>query len=115
MMRWFYLHIKDELLVNIAIAFFAYSVLTIIISTLLVRATGGMFDTGSGNCVIIPLANYVEYIYWTSTTFTTLGYGDITPCTGITKILSMLISVLGITHMATFISIIVTAPGIGNR
>ena len=46
-----------------------------------------------------------DSIYWASTTFTTLGYGDFLPNRE-GRVLSMSISIIGSIHMVTLMSII---------
>jgi len=48
-----------------------------------------------------------DYIYYTFVTFTTLGYGDITPLAPISKSLSLLISISGQFYIAIIIAMLV--------
>ena len=48
-----------------------------------------------------------DYIYYTFVTFTTLGYGDITPLVPVSKSLSLLISISGQIYIAIIIAMLV--------
>ncbi len=45
------------------------------------------------------LSNYLDALYWTGTTLTTVGYGDITPTTDLEKVYSLLPGELSSTRM----------------
>ena len=47
-----------------------------------------------------------DYLYWTSTTFTTLGYGDYLPKEVAGKFVSMALSLTGTIHMVSFLAIL---------
>ena len=49
-----------------------------------------------------------EYLYFSYTTMTTLGYGDITPATPLAAILSSLEAVTGLLDVAVMIARLVT-------
>ena len=54
----------------------------------------------------ITKISYIDALYWASTTFTTLGYGDYLPKDDNGKFLSMALSLTGIMHMVSFMAII---------
>lgn len=56
----------------------------------------------------IPLYGFNAY-YYSTVTFTTLGYGEITPVETTGKVIASVLSLVGITHMVTFISLILKA------
>lgn len=43
-----------------------------------------------------PLSTYINALYWTITTLTTIGYGDITPQNDFQKVFTMLVMVTGV-------------------
>jgi Ion channel len=51
----------------------------------------------------------IDYFYYEVITFTTVGYGDITPTTVQGKILAMCTALLGATHGVTFVAIVLSA------
>lgn len=53
----------------------------------------------------------IDYLYYEVITFTTVGYGDITPNTAEGKILAMCTALLGATHGVTFVAIVFYALG----
>ncbi len=42
------------------------------------------------------LSNYISALYWTTTTLTTVGYGDIVPHTNIEKLYSIFVMIIGV-------------------
>ena len=48
----------------------------------------------------------LDYMYWASATFTTLGYGEFVPLRDNGKIFSMTLSILGTLHMVLFVAAI---------
>jgi hypothetical protein len=42
------------------------------------------------------VSNYISALYWTATTLTTVGYGDIVPSTDLEKLYSVLVMILGV-------------------
>ena len=66
---------------------------------------------------IIQVRPFFDYLYFEVVTFTTVGYGDITPTTVQGKFLAMCTALLGATHGVTFVAIILQAlshPSSGN-
>ena len=60
---------------------------------------------------------FFDYLYFEVITFTTVGYGDITPTIVQGKFLAMCTALLGATHGVTFVAIILQAlshPSSGN-
>ena len=53
-----------------------------------------------------PTSNYLRSMYWVITTLTTVGYGDITPSTDVTRIFTMLIMLLGVAFYGVIIGIV---------
>lgn len=73
--------------------FFLFVVIMVIsLGTLMFMLEGG--EEGS------PFTDVPTSIYWAVVTMTTVGYGDIAPVTGIGRILSSLVMLLGYTIMA---------------
>lgn len=52
------------------------------------------------------LSNYLDALYWTGTTLTTVGYGDITPTTDIEKVYSILTMVAGLAFFGYLIGLL---------
>ena len=48
----------------------------------------------------IMFENYLDALYWATTTLTTVGYGDICPTSDIGRIISMLSALLGVAVIA---------------
>jgi len=53
----------------------------------------------------------LDFLYFSLTSLTTLGYGDILPVSGPARIFSVLESVFGVLYLAIFISALVAIPG----
>jgi hypothetical protein len=51
----------------------------------------------------------MDYLYYEVITFTTVGYGDITPSTAQGKLLAMCTALLGATHGVTFVALVLLA------
>ena len=51
----------------------------------------------------------IDYLYYEVITFTTVGYGDITPSTAQGKLLAMCTALLGATHGVTFVALVLLA------
>lgn len=56
----------------------------------------------------------IDFLYFSLTSLTTLGYGDVLPVTDPARISSVLESVFGVLYLAVFISALVAGPG-GKR
>ena len=52
-----------------------------------------------------------DFLYFSLTSLTTLGYGDVLPITGAARIFSVLESVSGVLYIAIFISTLIAIPG----
>jgi voltage-gated potassium channel len=52
------------------------------------------------------LSNYLDALYWTGTTLTTVGYGDITPTTDLEKVYSLLTMVTGLAFFGYLIGLL---------
>lgn len=52
------------------------------------------------------LSNYLNALYWTGTTLTTVGYGDITPTTDIEKVYSLLTMVAGLAFFGYLVGLL---------
>ena len=83
---------------------FAFSLVVAIIST---KIPGAYNTNFSANLDIDMLEPLQDNIYYTFMTFTTTGYGDITPTHPISKSLAVLISVSGQLYVAVIISMLV--------
>lgn len=77
---------------KIAVFFVFVVILVIAIGTLMYMIEGGQTETSFSN---IP-----NSIYWACVTMTTVGYGDITPATGLGKFLSAFVMLIGYTIIA---------------
>ncbi len=62
--------------------------------------------TPEGSTKLRPL---FDYLYYEVITFTTVGYGDVTPLTVQGKLLSICTALLGATHGVTFVAIVLQA------
>ena len=51
----------------------------------------------------------IDYLYYEIITFTTVGYGDVTPSTAQGKLLAMCTALLGATHGVTFMALVLQA------
>jgi hypothetical protein len=51
----------------------------------------------------------IDYFYYEIMTFTTVGYGDITPSTAQGKLLAICTALLGATHGVTFVALVLVA------
>ena len=65
----------------------------------------GSFDDLSGGDM-----TRVDFLYFSLSSLTTLGYGDIVPLSGPARIFSALESVFGVLYLAIFISALVASP-----
>jgi len=83
---------------------FAFSLVVAIISTKIPGAYNTNFSANLDKDMLEPLQ---DNIYYTFMTFTTTGYGDITPTHPISKSLAVLISVSGQLYVAVIISMLV--------
>jgi len=52
------------------------------------------------------LSNYLDALYWTGTTLTTVGYGDITPTTDLEKVYSLLTMVAGLAFFGYLVGLL---------
>ncbi len=52
------------------------------------------------------LSNYLNALYWTGTTLTTVGYGDITPTTSVEKVYSLLTMVAGLAFFGYLVGLV---------
>lgn len=77
---------------KIAVFFVFVVILVISIGTLMYMIEGGQTESSFNN---IP-----NSIYWACVTMTTVGYGDITPATGLGKFLSAFVMIIGYTIIA---------------
>ena len=55
----------------------------------------GWITIGGGNPDVDNLTRYIRAIYWSVTTLTTIGYGDITPQNNLQTIYTMFIMLVG--------------------
>ncbi len=59
-------------------------------------ALGWIFLHNNGQFTEDPVTHYIWALYWTVTTLTTVGYGDITPQTNLQRIYAMITMFLGV-------------------
>lgn len=83
---------------------FAFSLIVAIISTKIPGAYNTNFSANLDKDMLEPMQ---DNIYYTFMTFTTTGYGDITPTHPISKSLAVLISVSGQLYVAVIIAMLV--------
>ena len=55
-----------------------------------------------------PVSQYIRSLYWTITTMTTVGYGDISPNTALGQAIAAIVMVIGFTIIAVPTGIVVT-------
>jgi voltage-gated potassium channel len=77
---------------KIAVFFLFVVILVISIGTVMYMIEGSVPDT--------PFDNIPNSIYWACVTMTTVGYGDITPTTGLGRFLSAVVMLIGYTIIA---------------
>lgn len=86
------LHALKNSAKKIFVFFLFVLILTITIGTVMFVIEGGQGNEG--------FDNILNSIYWTIVTLTTVGYGDITPVTGLGRFLSAVVMLLGYTIIA---------------
>lgn len=67
----------------------------IVIFTIMTYAAGGCDDWGGLDCSKNGFALFVDRVYFTTTTLTTVGYGDIVPATFFTRLSTATLGLLG--------------------
>jgi hypothetical protein len=72
------------------------------------RATGSFF-TQSGS------HSPADFVYFSFITMTTVGYGDLTPATGLARVLSLLEAMLGQVFLVTAVALLVSLYGQHTR
>jgi len=97
--------LNDEEIPHLVYLFLLISLFYIFIYSMEVSTFPLIAISDGCNMKVIKL-NFIDSIYWASTTFTTLGYGDFLPYTPQAKVLSMFLSLTGTMHMVVFISLI---------
>lgn len=75
---------------------------SILFLTLFTLFSGTMFYSTVENMTIL------DALYFSFTTLTTIGYGDLYPTTAIGKIFTMIYAVVGLGIMASFIGVVVS-------
>jgi voltage-gated potassium channel len=56
----------------------------------------GWLNISGINENLSPSSNYISALYWTTTTLTTVGYGDIVPNTNIEKLYAVFVMIIGV-------------------
>lgn len=56
-----------------------------------------------------PLSSTIDAMYFSVVTITTLGYGDITPNSAVSKLLVMVESILGVLFLAIMVGLVIAA------
>ena len=74
---------------------------SIILVSVVSAYTALIFDTGDENAQI---TNFSDAVWWSISTVTTVGYGDVVPSSIAGRIMGMVLMVVGIGVMAAFIS-----------
>jgi hypothetical protein len=92
--------------VYIWIAFLAWSVFICSVLAVFAIEYDLLPHTPEGSTKLRPL---IDYLYYEVITFTTVGYGDVTPLTVQGKLLSICTALLGATHGVTFVAIVLLA------
>jgi len=96
--------LKEERYILPVVLFFVASVVIVIIF-----GAGwyifGIFKSTNCDCAE---TTWVDALYFSSTTFTTLGYGDFAPNSDSGKTFASIEALLGTTHMVAFFSIVIT-------
>jgi len=77
------------------------------IGTIMIAHWNGGAYTFSSNTKLATLTNMNDFIYYTFTTFTTTGYGDLLPLLPIAKSFSIFTAASGQLYIATIISLLV--------
>ena len=97
--------LSDEEIPHLVLLYLLISLFFIFIYSLLV-GTFPLIAFSSPSAMTAIKLDFINSIYWASTTFTTLGYGDLLPFTPQAKVLSIFLSLTGTMHMVVFISLI---------
>ncbi|MFP4508822.1 MAG: ion transporter [Spirochaetaceae bacterium] len=86
-------HLKGVQIINPSVVRMAVLMFWILLTAHFVAV--GWIALGAVDPALAGGARYLEAMYWTSTTLTTIGYGDITPVTGPQTIFTIFIQILG--------------------
>lgn len=100
-MLTFWLQVRKTLKVMLSIAKDP-SARSILILTILTLLSGTLFYSK------LEGMSTLDALYFSFTTLTTIGYGDLYPTTAIGKIFTMIYAVVGLGIMAAFIGIVVS-------
>lgn len=68
---------------------------SVVIFTIMTYAAGSCDDWGGLDCSKNGFALFVDRVYFTTTTLTTIGYGDIVPQTLLTRLCTATLGLLG--------------------
>jgi len=70
-----------------------------------VKGPDGRIGFDTGHSVLTNVEHFMDCIYYSIVTFTTLGYGEITPTGGIAKVVAAMEAFSGAFMMALFVAV----------
>ena len=103
--RFTYTFIKHDVIDPGFLRLFSFGIIAVLVSHFVSCIWISLEGINTNND---PMTQYIDAIYWTVTTLTTVGYGDITPMTTDQKLYTIFVMLLGVAFYAYVIGNIAT-------
>jgi voltage-gated potassium channel len=76
------------------------------IAAVLIYGTAGSYILGQYGNFNVPITNSIEALYFTITTISTVGYGDIVPVTNIGRVFTIILIISGLTIFLSAVTVL---------